>query len=233
MDTRVSQRLNEGNTGPVFYPLAELTAAINEANRFFCFLTLGLEVTKPWIVPPGIAFFRMMQLAQFVDWIVPLRITTTTGAKVRPARLADLGALDTAWLNSPGAPQRYAFLGADFVALYRQPTAATTLNVTYAQAPAPLVNPGDTPAIPTEYHPRLVDYGIYRMRQVEGAQELAKALKYLDSFLDGAAHYAAYVRSRNQASRYDKVPFEIEKFDRSTLLKLRPDLMPGRKIPDS
>ena len=32
------------------------------------------------------------------------------------------------------------------------------------------------------------------------------------------------MRSRNLGSRYDKVPFELEAFDRSKLLKLRSDL---------
>jgi hypothetical protein len=47
--------------------------------------------------------------------------------------------------------------------------------------------------------------------------------------MEGAKHYAAYVRSRNLGSRYDKVPFELEKYDMSQLLKLRKDLMPERR----
>jgi hypothetical protein len=51
----------------------------------------------------------------------------------------------------------------------------------------------------------------------------------LQAFLDGAKHYAAYVRARNLGSRYDKVPFELENFDASQLLKLRRDLVPSRR----
>jgi hypothetical protein len=229
MQSRVTARLNEAASGPVYYPTAEITAALNEANRFFALLTLGLEKTVPWVVAPGTLFTHMLQVSGFADWIVPLRIASTTGAKIRPARLADLGSLDANWLASPGPPTRYVSLGADLVGLYSQPTASTTLNVTYARAPAGLAVAGDIPEIPEEYHPRLVEYAIYRLRQVEGAQELDKSLKYFDSFLDGAAHYAKYVRSRNLGSRYDKVPFEIESFDRSKLLGLRPDLYPARR----
>lgn len=226
MVTRVSQRLAEAGT-PVFYPQAEIVAALNEAQRFFVLLTLGLETTAAWNVPAATTYFHM--LSYFSDWMVPLRITTSTGQKVRPARVEELTALDTNWQDSAGAPYRYAAAGADFLALYQQPpSTGTTLSVTYVQAPVALVNPADTPQIPAEYHPKLVAYGVYRPRQVEGGQEFAKTLPMLNEFLDGAQHYANYVRARNRGSQYDKTPFELEKFDRSTLLKLRKDLMPQR-----
>lgn len=223
MSARVSQRLAEGSA-PVFYPAAEIVAALNEAQRFFVLLTLGLEKTAAWTVPAfgangGAPFFHMLQF--FTDWIVPLRIATASGAKVRPASLGDLDSLDAQWWNSPGSPLRYAALGADFLAIYPQPAAgATTLQVTYARAPAPLAAAGDVPEIPAPYHPRLVDYGVYRCRQVEGGQEFAKSLPYLDDFFEGAIVYAKYIRARSVGARYDKLPFELEKFDRRKLLKL-------------
>ncbi len=230
MRTRVGQRLNEG-AAPVFYPAAEIDAALNEAQRFFVLLTLGLEITSTWTVTAATAFFHM--LGVFSDWICPLRITDSTGAKVRPATLEDLAALDPNWRTSPGAPVRYASLGADLVGIYQQPAGGgTVLSVTYAQAPATLAADGDIPAIPAEYHPRLVDYGIYRCRQVEGGQEFEKSLRYLDSFMDGATKYGAYIRARNIGSRYDKVPFELEAYDRSKLLSLRPDLLPATELPE-
>jgi hypothetical protein len=223
MRARVSQRLNEAGT-PIYYTAAEINAALNEALRFFCLLTLGLETTATWTVTAATTFFHM--LAIFTDWICPLRIMDSTGAKIRPATLEDLASLDPGWRTSAGAPVRYASLGSDLVALYQQPSGSgTVLSVTYAQAPATLAADGDTPAVPSEYHARLVDYAIYRCRQGEGGQEFEKSLKYFDSFMDGATKYASYVRARNIGSRYDKVPFELESFDRSKLLNLRPDLL--------
>jgi len=212
----VSSRLAEGQDGPTFYPAYEITAALNEAQRLFCLLTLGLETTAPWTVPAATTFFHM--LGFFPDWIVPLRISTPAGAKVRPSRLSDLSALDSQWLASPGSPYRYAALGADLLALYQQSVAGTTLNVTYARAPVKLVNDADVPEIRVQYCPKLVDYGIYRLRQVEGGGEFGKALPLLGSFLDGAQHHADYVRARNKGSHYDAVPFELASFDRSDLL---------------
>lgn len=224
MRTRVSQRLAEAGT-PVFYPAAEITAALNEANRLFVLLTLGLEKTAVWTAAANTTWFSMLTI--FADWIAPLRITMADGSKVRPARLDELTALDPNWIASPGTPQRYVAVGGDFVGLYQQPTDSWALWVTYARAPVPLVLDADVPEIPSEYHPRLVEYAIYRCRQVEGGQEFQKSLKYFNGFLDGAKHYAAYVRSRNIGGRYDTVPFELESYDRSKLLTLRPDLMQG------
>jgi hypothetical protein len=225
----VSQRLNEGASGPVFYPKSEMIAALNEAERFFVLLTLGLENTAPWTISANTTFFHM--LTAFPDWIAPLRISNLDGSRVRPSRLEDLCSLNSGWIASPqiGNPQRYCVIGGDLLAIYGQPTVNTTVNVTYAQAPVPLVQDTDVPQSPAEYHPRLVDYGVYRMRQVEGGQEFQKGLPFFASFFEGAQHYAAYVRARNIGSRYDKVPFELERFDLSQLLKLRKDLLPGNK----
>jgi hypothetical protein len=231
MKARVSARLNEGASGPVYYPDSELGAALNEAQRLFCLLTLGLEITSPFAVPAAVPLLHMLPI--FPDWIVPLRFSALAGAKVRPARLEDLGALDGNWLNSPvaGTPSRYAFTGGDLIAFYGQSTAQVTLNCTYARAPVPLTIPTQVQEIPEEYAgPALVNYGIYRCRQGESGQELEKSMKYLGGFLDAATHYAAYVRARNAGSRYDNVPFELESFDRSKLLRLRVDLAPNRRI---
>jgi hypothetical protein len=223
---QVSSRLNEGfgAGGPTFYPTVEIVAAINEANRLFCLLTLGLEKTTAWSVPAATSFFHMLQLSTggnliFPDWIVPLRIATAAGAKVRPARIDQLWALDSQWPAVPGSPSRYAHVGADLVALYGQPASTgTTLNVTYARAPVTLVNDTDVPETPAEYHPPYVDYAIYRCREVEGGEEFAKTLPLFDGFLAAAGKYAGYVRARNVGAGYDKIPFELDSFDRSRLV---------------
>ena len=223
-----SQRLNEGQTGPVFYPKAELIAAANEAERVFVLLTLCLEITAPWNVPAVTTFSHM--LATFPDWICPLYVSTADGAKIRPSRLDDLTALNLGWLNSPGTVSRYCSVGVDLVAVYQQPAViGTVLNVKYARSPKPLINDTDIPEIRPQFHPNLVDYTIYRCRQVEGGSEFEKTFPYLTRFLDAAQSEGDYVRARAIAGRYDKMPFELEKFNRSKLLGLRKDLVPNRK----
>ena len=214
---RVSARLNEGATGPVYYPVAEIIARLNEANRFFVLLTLGLETTGAWTIPAATACHHM--LSYFADWIVPLRLALVSGAKVRPATIEELTGINPGWLSTPGTPTRYASEGCDFIAIDQQPAGPLVVNVTYARSPLALISDADVPEVPTEYHPRLVDYAVYGMRQGEGGQEFEKSLRYFDSFLDGAQHYGEYVRSRNLGSRYDAVPFELSKLDRGTLLR--------------
>ena len=221
MQGLVSQRLNEA-AGPTFYPTAEITAALNEANRLFCLLTLGLERTIVWPVAASISFFHMLQVQLagtniFPDWIAPLRITNSSGGKLRPSRLADLWALDSGWPATVGTPSRYCHTGADLVAINAQFASLGSLTVTYARAPVALVYAGDVPEIPAEYHAMYVSYAIYRCRQAEGGQEFAKTLPLLEDFLGAADAYGKYIRSRNAGLGYDRQPFELSTFDRSLL----------------
>jgi hypothetical protein len=232
LETRVSQRLAEGQTGPVFYPQSQIQGALNEGLRLWVLLTLGLEQVAQWTIPPNTTFFHM--LAYLADWIVPLRITTASGAKIRPAKIQDLKALDQNWIASPlpadTPPSRYGRAGADLLWFYGQPSGAgIVVNVTYARAPVTMASATDVPEMPIEYHPVLIGYAISALRQVEGGQEFAKTLAGLQDFFDAAKKYGNYVRARNRGSQYDVAPFELESFDVSTLLKLRRDLMPARE----
>ena len=214
----VSSRLNEaaGVGGPQFYPASEILAGINEGQRLFCLLTLCLERQTNWVAAANTTFFHLLPV--IADYIAPLRITDAAGAKVRPARFSELWALDTAWPSSVGAPIRYAAAGADLVALYKRPAAPVTLQVQYAGSPTLLVLDADVPAIPPEYHQELVNFAIYRVRQVEGGAEFAATLPLLDHFLGAAQEYANYVRARNVGAGYDSMPFELSSFDRSRLV---------------
>jgi hypothetical protein len=216
--------LNEGATGPVYYSVAELTAAINEGNRFFTLLSLGLEVTRTFT--PSATFTHMLGVSGFSDWIAPLRVNDSTGAAVRSASLTDLASIDPNWIASSGTPARYCCEGADFLGVYGTSGA---LSVTYARAPLALVADADVPEFPAEYHGALVKYAVYRCRQAEGATEFAKALPLFSEFLDAASHFANFVRARNIGARYSR-PFELETYDRSKLLNLRPDLLPAQEI---
>jgi hypothetical protein len=217
MQSRVSQRLAEGATGPVYYPSAEITAALNEALRYFCLLTLCLEKTASWT--PAAGFTRMLTV--FSDWICPLRITTAAGLHVRQSTIAELSALCPGWnVSGAGAISRYLSLGSDMIAVYMQTFAP--LKVTYARSPVALALSTDVPEIPNEYHPALVSYAIYRCRQGEGGQEFLKALPYHDSFMEAAKVYAQHVRTRNRGPNYDKLPPEDNFFDRARLVPRMP-----------
>lgn len=217
MRTRAQQRLNE--LSGTYYPTSQIDAALNEAQRVFVLLTLCLEKTPTFPLTAGTTFYSMR--STYPDWILPLRVTSTAGAKIWPSELEDLDSLDDGWQASPGAPSRYVSLGFDFFAVYPQPAApGTSVNITYACAPTPMVGDEDTPQIQEVYHPALVDYGIYRCRAGEGAQEFAKTMFHFNRFLDEAEKEADYVRARNIGGGYDILPFELARFDRSKVARL-------------
>ena len=216
--TRTLQRLDEDTTSPVYWSAQEIHAALNEAQRVFVFLTLCLEKTGTLALSAATTFYHLR--STFSDFLLPLRVrVASTGAKVHPARLQELDALDSTWPSSAGTPVRYACLGFDFFAVYKQPAApGTSLDVTYAHTPATLAADGDTPEIPTEHHLTLIDYAIPRLRAKEGGQEFVKTLPLFGQFLDAASKMAAYVRARSLEARYDRLPFELSSYDRSRLI---------------
>jgi hypothetical protein len=236
MASRVLERLDEIEPGAaaanaIYYGgPGEVLDALNEGQRTFALLTLCLQVDSQLALAPSIAFYHAR--ATFDDWLLPLRVTLPSCARVRPARLEELDALDSSWQAATDtAPKRYAALGFDFLAVYPQlASGSLSLTVTYARSPVKMVSLTDVPEIPAQYHPGLVDYGINRLRMKEGGGEFAKTMVYFERFLDGAQKHGNFIRSRNAGARYDKQPFELERFDRSKLLKLRMDLVPGRGV---
>jgi hypothetical protein len=210
MQAIVSQRLAEG-AGALFYPASEINAGLNEAQRVFVMLTLCIEKTAPWTIPADTTFTHMLTV--FPDWIAPLRLVDADGAKIRPSRLSDLWALDSQWPGAKGAPERYAAMGSDLLALYRTPQGPTPVTVQYAGAPATMSAPIDVPGIPLQFHELLVKYAIPRTRMVEGGAEFTKTLPLDAEFMAAASDYAAYVRARNIAAGYDTLPPEIAGLD--------------------
>lgn len=215
LETLVWDILDDTGT---YYPAANVLAALNEAQRLFCLVTLCLETTASFSLTSATAWYHV--LPQFPDFLLARRLVSSTGARLRPSRIDVLNALNTNWRNSPGAPIRYAVLGMDLLAVYNQPAGADSLTLTYAQAPPALVNPTDAPAIRETSHFALANYAAYACRQPEGGQEFAKFLPYLNTFLDEATAVQKLVKAKNLDANYEKPPFELEAMDRSRLLAL-------------
>jgi hypothetical protein len=208
------QRLDDPTSGAGGYyggPL--VTAGLNWAQRLFQLLTLCLEKSDTLTLSSATTWYHVR--TSISDWLLPLR-AEWSNAKVRPARLSELDALDTAWQGSTGTPERYAMLGEDLLAVYKQATGSLTL--TYAYSPATLVLAADTPEIPVEYHSLLPHAAILYCRLIEGGQELAKVEGGLREFLAGANKMAQYVRARSRDKGYDTPPPELDRFDLSRLL---------------
>jgi hypothetical protein len=193
----------------------EVLAAINEGHELAALLTLCLETTASMTLFAATTFSGLRIL--FPDLIVPLRLMGPSG-RLRPATLAQLDMLNSAWQATPGTPERYVAMGFNFFAVTPQGTGDTAAQLTYARSPAQMVA-DDFPEIPERYHQSLVDYGVYRIRLKEGGQGLQRGVIALNRFLDDMTALGDYVRAKSRAARYDALPFELRLFDRARLVQ--------------
>jgi hypothetical protein len=209
--------LGEDPAGPVYYTAGDATQAINWAQRLFTLLTLCLETTGTLTLAGATVWYTVR--TQVPDWLLPLRLEYA-GAKLRPARLSELDALATAWQATAGAPERYACLGLDLLAIYKQLAGAGSLDLIYAKVPVRMTGSADVPEIPAAYHGVLPGAAIALARLREGGQEMAKAQPLLRPFWAAAQEVSRYTRQRSLDLRYDRIPPELERFDMSRLLAI-------------
>lgn len=208
--TPVSVQVGAGATVGGVVVADEVLAAINEGQELAALLSLCFEKTVnfalagTWYTPRSI----------LTDLLVPLRITVA-GIRLRPATLAELDASNEFWQATSGVTERYAAVGCNLLAV--TPQSEVTAQFTYAYSPAEL-GANDTPALPEAHHPDLVEYGVYRCKLKEGAQQLARGLGSLNLFLDSMTRLGNVVRAKSLAARYDVRPFELQLFDRSKLI---------------
>ena len=206
----VSVQVGSGPTVDGVVVADEVLAAINEGQEFAAMLTLCFEKTASFDL--GTTWFRPREI--LTDFLVPLRITVG-GLRLRPATLAELDASNEFWQLTSGTTQRYVTNGCNLLAV--TPQSDVTAQFTYAYSPAEL-GPSATPDLPEGYHQDLVEYGVYRCKLKEGAQQLARGLGNLNTFLDAMTRLGNVVRARSLAARYDVMPFELQLFDRSKLI---------------
>lgn len=192
------------------YTPEEVLVALNVCQRLFVLFTLCLESTVSFPTNVNVAHYRM--LTTISDWLLPLRIRNASGTKVRPERVSGLAALDASWSVRSGTVTRYAHSGFDLLSIYKNQ--ATTLAITYARGPAPLVASG-SPEVPERYHPLLIDGAIPLLRTKEGAQEWQKTLPLWNRFMDAIEECAAKIRARNRELGYDAFPPELKRYDLS------------------
>jgi hypothetical protein len=201
------------------YPLGVVLFAINVAQRLFVLNTLCLETTAAFtLAGDGRPTYKI--LAQYADYVLPLRVAVSGGGKVKPSSIAELAALTRTWASTSGTPIRYAVTGFDLLSIFRQPTSTTALDFTYARGPARITAAADVPEIPASYHSNLADAAIVLCRLIEGAQELQEVLPLWQRYKDSIAQCADQVRARNQAQGYDHAPSEIKRYDLTNMVRI-------------
>jgi hypothetical protein len=195
----------------------EVLAAIDEGQQLASLLTLCFEKTVAFSL--GTAHSLDANGAFYLprpalpDLIAPLRIAVG-GIRLRPSTIDELDGWNSQWQATAGPAARYCLLGSNLWAV--TPQSSQTAQATYAYSPAALAAT-DTPILPDAYHPDLVEYGVYRVRLKEGAQQLARGMNCLNAYLDSMTRLGNYTRARSLAAHYDVQPFELASFDRSQL----------------
>jgi hypothetical protein len=215
--TRTLTRVGEDATAPAYFTGSQAMSAINRAQRLFVLLSLCVERTVSYTLTAATCWSHVRTTV--TDFLAPLRLEYSS-ARLRPARLSELDALAATWQATAGDPERYALIGLDLLAVYKQLAAGGTLSLVYAAAPATLLADADVPEIPAEYHEDLVEGAVTLLRLAEGGQELAKAWPGFGRLVAGATKMAGYVRQRSLDLRYDRLPLELDKIDLSRALAI-------------
>lgn len=165
--TNVGKKL--GEITATFYPAAELTTWINQAQLEFQLLQLLryvrglsapglLEKTSTWATTGG--DWRLYPYVLVSDFIWPTRITYG-GVSLTKVRAFDLDCYDRDWMATAGNPQHWGMLGLNLMFIYPRPAGTVNLSVTYAYVPATLSADGNVPEVGVEFHGILEEYAVY------------------------------------------------------------------------
>lgn len=234
MIDRVIARLDEVAGAPVYWLTQEICDALNEAQRFFCLLTLCLEKTANLAIAPATAYHKIIShpTTPIADFMLPLR-ATIQGRRLKTRTIHQLNLENPFWARTsdvaitfadlvtrgPKPTTHYAVLGCDLLAVYPQDDEGATLALTYAASPT-LMTLADTsvsPEIPVEYHPVLPEYAIYLLMHKVGGQEFANEIPRLKTFLEEAHRYATRVYMKAQG--YEGMPFDLTSTDAAPLVR--------------
>ena len=112
---RILTRIEADPTDPLWQAAA--TAAINEGQRLFSFLSLALENTREFVLTPGASIYRMLAEG-WNDWLVPLRVRLSNDTFAGATAEFDAQQADIAMFNE----QSYAGLIASPVPKLRPAT---------------------------------------------------------------------------------------------------------------
>jgi hypothetical protein len=245
LQQRTLRRLDESTTAPVAVTLLEVTQALNEGQRLFAAISLSIERTQRFDLIANQAWYQVSE--QIEDWFVPLRCmgrpvnsgvstfdtplfdavlfdelaaNSNPPSRVRPARLADLDAIDQEWQNARSdTTLRYGMMGFDTMFIYPAPlSSGVTMDITYAAVPRDLSGDYAEPDIPVQFHQNLIEYAVTTLRLTDGGTEFGRTAPLLGKFMEAAQRCADLVRARSKTLQYDRHPFELRAFDRSRLI---------------
>lgn len=195
-----------------YYAVGQVDYALNRAERLFLFLTLAYEKTVSFSLVNGQYFYNISD--QISDFICPLRVSHS-GVRLRPDTLHEMDSRSSGWRAATGNPVRYAQHGFDTLFIAPHPVSGVhTLDFTYAAMPPVMVAPTDAPSLPGEQQSALLDIAYYLLRLPEGSAELQAAVVYFKRGIEQASKYASFIRSKSRGQIYDRLPFDLQSYDK-------------------
>lgn len=185
---------------------AEINAALNRAQRVYCFLTLAYEEVSAFTLNPG--NIDQPVFAQLPRFIAPLRMIYE-GRRLQKLSLQGLGALDPRWPGNVERPRFYSQVGPGLFFFSGVPAAAIALTLHHAAFAPDVTNDGTEFGINPDRHRVLAGAATALVRLKEGGQHYPKTLDYLGEFVRAIAEDALRARIRAQQIGYDTTPPQI------------------------
>jgi hypothetical protein len=200
MQTEVFRRLEESSSSPVFWALAQVKEALNDAYFLLSDVTEWAETSESESFTTATYYDLSSVLTNTVLSIKGI-FNPDTNRWLRPTTTEELDQRSVLWEEATGAPDEYVIRGLWWLGLYPKMASATgTMTIHYTYVPTALSANGDTPSFPEEFHPALVEYAVYDLLCQE--RETDKALKFYARYLDLQEKLKRYVQDR---ASYDRV----------------------------
>lgn len=189
---------------------ATMTSSLNEGYRLIAVLTQACELTHTARLNASTYAYSLP-----VDFFTAVAVRVD-GVRLYPTRLADLDEASPTWLtDATSAPTYYTTTGAlsplPQMWFYPRPTALSTLQMTYAAVPDPMVMDSDIPRLPSGHHYTVLWYAYgWELLKERGAYLANKAYQTFVRFADELNALQSYVYRRTPDRDWVTPPLDAE-----------------------
>lgn len=203
MQTEVFRRLEESSSSPVYWALAQVKEALNDAYFDISDVTEWAETSET----DNLTTSNNYDLSSILS-NTPLTVkgvfNTQTNRWLTPSSVQQWERDNLRWEDEAAEPDEFTIAGLWWLRVRPHAAAASgTFTTHYTYVPAALSADGDTPAFPGEFHPGLVSYAVYDLLCQE--RETDKALKFYAEYLLHREGLRRYVQDRASFDRVRRI----------------------------
>lgn len=170
----VFRRLEESSSSPVFWTVADVSAAINEAYMELSDQAEWHETSKPLRLLGSRPYYDARTALGSDCLTVGRAFNETTNRWLQPVVPRDLDPYDPRWERVTGQPQHLLVRGLWWFGYWPQ-IASDTGSVLqfYTKLPEPLTDDTDEPGFPNTLHTALVEGALFELWSQDGETDLA------------------------------------------------------------